>query len=500
MRVKKVFIFLLVILFAVLPALVSCQNEKPKKSQVSVERTDEYGRPYIEDNVPDDLDFGGETLYVLVRSDDLHVMEFGVEETNGSILNDSLYTRNSRVEEALNIKIKTIIHYPPAGTVWASNDFNEAVRAAILGGTNDFDIIASYAYYGVALANEGLLKNLINVPYLDFSKPWWNQDFISEMTINDKLYFVIGDASFSSIDYTFATFYNKDLAKKWFPEIDFYKVVDDGDWTLDYLNQLVKNIYDDKDGSGDRSNGDFYGIGIATASTPIDALFAGANIPITSKNSEGLPYFTFMSERTIQFFDKMYDLLFNNQGVLPGQYTFDSIDLMEKKFRNQETIFNITKLNTVNTYTDVDFEYGLLPIPKLDKEQEDYYTCAYDASSFLSIPVTEPEDRLEMVGAALELLAAESYRTVTPAYFEVIMKYRYLRTNEDARMYDKVLAGVRFNFGVVYSYNLNNIQHLVREVLNNRSKDFVSAYEARIDAAEYNLEKLIEFYLEDNDT
>jgi len=480
--------------------LVSCQNNtKPKKAQTSIERTDEYGRPYIEDNVPDDLDFGGETVTILVREGELYKKEFGVEETDGSILNDSLYLRNSRVEEALNIKIKTLVQTTDAGT-YAPFNFNEKVRTAILGGTNDFDVISIYGYYGVALANEGLLKNLVNIPYLDFSKPWWNQDFINEMNINNKLYFVIGDASFSSIYYTFATFYNKDLAKKWYPEVDFYKVVDDGDWTLDYFHQLVKNTYEDKDGSGDKSEGDFFGIGMATASTPLDPLFAAANIPITSKNNEGLPYFTFMSERTIQFFDKMYELLFNNQGVLPGKYTGESIQKMQQKFKNQETIFNIDKLDIVNLLADVDFEYGLLPIPKLDKDQEDYYTCCSDSCSMLCIPITEPSDRLPMVGAMLELLAAESYRTVTPAYFEVIMKYRYLRTNEDARMYDKVLEGVTYNFGVVYSYCLNDIQHIVRDILDQRSKDFVSTYERTIDKAEYNLEQLLEFYMEDNDT
>lgn len=500
MKIKKAFIILFVIIFAICPALTSCNNEKTTKDKTStVSRTDEYGRPYIEDNVPDDLDFGGETVTILVREGELYKMEFGVEETNGSILNDALYTRNSRVEDALNIKIKTLVQTTDPGT-YAPFNFNEKVRTAILGGTNDFDVISIYGYYGVALANEGLLKNLIGVPYLDLSKPWWNQDFINEMNINNKLYFVIGDASFSSIDYTFATFYNKDLAKKWYPGIDFYKVVDDGDWTLDYFYELLKNTYEDKDGSGDKSEGDFFGIGMATASTPLDPLFAAADIPITSKNSEGLPYFTFRSEKTIKFFDKMYELLFNNQGVLPGHYTGESIEKMEKKFQNQETIFNIDKLNSVNLLTNVDFEYGMLPIPKLDKEQEDYYTCASDSCSMLCIPITESQDRLPMVGAALELLAAESYRSVTPAYFEVIMKYRYLQTNEDTRMYDKVLAGVQYNFGVVYSYCLNDIQHIVRDVLNNRSKDFVSSYEARIDQAEYNLEQLLQFYQEDTET
>jgi hypothetical protein len=498
MKIKKAFLVLLVIIFAVCPAITSCQKEDDRNtaSKRVENKTDKYGRPYIEDNVPDDLDFGGETVTILVREGELYTQEFGVEETTGSILNDSLYNRNRVVEEALNIKIKTLVQTTSTGT-YPPFDFNDKVRANILSGSNDFDILASYGYYGVTLANEGLFRNLLDIPHLDLSKPWWNQSFMNEMNIKNQLYFVIGDASFTSIDFTFATFYNKNLAKEWYPGIDFYKVVDDGDWTLDYFHQLIKDTYVDKDGSGDKSDNDFYAIGMATASTPLDPLFAAADIPITTKNSEGIPEFTFKTERTTTFFDKMYELLFNNKGVLPGKYTGDSIIQMQKKFKNQETVFNIDRLSdAIKMLTDADFEYGMLPIPKLDKEQSSYYTCASDAYSMLSIPITEPEDKLAMVGATLELLAAESYRSVTPAYFEVIMKYRYLTTDEDARMYDKVLAGVRYNFGVVYSYSLNDIQHIVRDILDARSKDFVSTYEKTIEKAQYDLEQLLIFYEE----
>jgi hypothetical protein len=498
MKLRKSILVLLAIIFALSTLLTSCQKDNDdNNSKKRVEnKTDEYGRTYIEDNVPDDLDFSGETVTILIRDGALYQMEFGVEETNGSILNDALFERKCKVEEDLNIEIKTLVQTTDAGK-YAPTNFNEKVRNSILGGTEDFDVVASNSYYGVTLGNEGLFLNLNDVQYLDFSKPWWNQDFINEMNVNNKLYFVTGDAAFTSIDLTYATFYNKDLAKKWFPGVDFYKIVDDGDWTLDYFQQLVKNIYDDTDGSGDKSDDDFYAIGMATASQPLDALFMGANISITTKDSKGIPQFSFNNEKTTSFFDKMYDLLFNNAGVLPGHYTGDSITLMENKFKNQQTIFNISTLHSVQKLADSNFEYGMLPIPKLDKDQSDYYTCAADYYSILSIPINEDESRIPMVGAMLELLAANSYRSVTPAYFEVIMKYRYLTTNEDARMYDKVLAGIRFNYGVVNSISLNNIQHIVRDLLDSRSKDFVSAYEAKIDKAEDDLSNLLEAYFED---
>jgi hypothetical protein len=206
MNIKKTILVLLVNILANCPVLTACGTEEVgETASKRVEaKTDEYGRPYIEDDIPDELDFGGETVTILVREGELYSLEFGVEETTGSILNDSLYNRNRVVEEDLNIKIKTLVQTTSAGT-YPPFDFNDKVRTSILSGSKDFDILASYAYYGVTLANEGLFRNLIGVPYLDFSKPWWNQNFINEVNIKNQLYFVIGDACFTSIDYTFAT-------------------------------------------------------------------------------------------------------------------------------------------------------------------------------------------------------------------------------------------------------------------------------------------------------
>ena len=55
------------------------------------------------------------------------------------------------------------------------------------------------------------------------------------------------------------------------------------------------------------------------------------------------------------------------------------------------------------------------------------------------------------MGATLELMAAESYRQVRPAYFEVALKSKYAEEPADAKMYDIILDSFSFSFGYCYS-------------------------------------------------
>jgi len=455
---------------------------------------DPYGRTLIDDDIPDTLKFDGETVTILIRksSNLLYGIEFGSEESDGTPLNTVLNERNDAVEQQLGIKIKTLVQETDNGK-YAPTNFNDKVRNAIAAGSTNFDIIASNAYYGVSLANDKSYLNLAKVPNINLTKPWWNQDFVNEMTINGNIYCAIGDASFSSIGNTYATFFNKSLVEQKYPGVNLYKTVKNGDWTIDYLKELVKDTYTDN-GDGIRNNEDYYGIGMETAATPLDALFMSCNLTVTTKDSEGMPQLSMYNEKTTTFFSKMYDMIHNTSGVLAGEYTPESNNLMLKKFQEQQSVFLINSLYGAEKLRDVQFDYGILPMPKMDTDQTEYYTGTTDYYSLLSIPSCMDESRLPLIGATLELLAANSYRKVTPAYFEVIMKDKYLMTDENVEMYNLLLENVRYNFGVVNSISLADIQHLVRDVLQKDAGNFTSAYAEKENAAQSALDELLSFY------
>ena len=61
---------------------------------------------------------------------------------------------------------------------------------------------------------------------------------------------------------------------------------------------------------------------------------------------------------------------------------------------------------------DVDFQYGVVPAPKWDSTQEDYYTCVGNA--FTLYAIMGNSERPDLASAVLECWASEAYRRTTP--------------------------------------------------------------------------------------
>jgi hypothetical protein len=140
------------------------------------------------------------------------------------------------------------------------------------------------------------------------------------------------------------------------------------------------------------------------------------------------------------------------------------------------------KASTVN--------YGVLPIPKYDEEQEDYRTCFTNAAGTLAICSNLSSQRAAVVSAALELLSAESYKQVVPVYYEKVLKGRYSREQADAEMYDRILQTFVFSFGFAWSSSsLGSISAIFRPLQSDH--DIQNHIDSNRETWEQKLEELL---------
>ena len=134
----------------------------------------------------------------------------------------------------------------------------------------------------------------------------------------------------------------------------------------------------------------------------------------------------------------------------------------------------------------MDNDFGILPYFKYEETQEDYYTTFHNSGSLLVVLSTCQET--EKVGATLELMAAESYKQVTPAYFEICLQGKYSDSPDDAAMYDRIINSMTYNFGFCYSTkSLAGVGGLFRDL----TIDIAQTYEANKVKYETALETLI---------
>ena len=462
----------------ILASAVSCGNgneketDKATDSDTTANSTEtETEETKLTDSLPDDLDFGGATYTIYAREDLEWGTEMYVDELNGEIVNDAIYNRSRNVDDRLNVSIGQIT----APGIWGNEaSFQEAIRSAVMAGDDTYQLVAGYAYFITALATDGLFMNLLDVPYIDFEKPWWNSDLRDELTLYDQLYFACGDLSLTLLSSTFCMFFNKDMATK-YSVPDLYETVQNGDWTYDNMYSLVQSIAVDLNGDGKMDAEDEYGL-VMPIGNQCDLLFAAFDQPLTAKNADGSISIRMGDPKAQDIADKMMDLFTKNDGAFCVTEENNTEQTHYLPFREGRALLVTASFNFAEkTLRSLDLSYGIIPFPKYDENQEKYQTISQDAYSLFCVPLTAGD--AEMIGAVTEALAFDSYENVTPAYFESAMKAKYSQDEASARMLDLIRDGLTFNFGFVNSSSCENMIHILRNVASS-NKGYASIYAA----------------------
>ncbi len=405
--------------------------------------TDAYGREMLSHSLPESLDFGGVEVFCIVRDNPSYSIDFGVEEMTGEIVNDAILERNNRVENDLNLAVR-IVKAPDTNTT-TTESVGDEIRQSAMAGDGAYDVCGVYQIYGASLATEGLLFNLHGMPHFDFSKPWWNQSFVEELTYKNQLYFTVGSMNLSVTSSLMAYYFNQDKITDYYQGYDFlYELVYNGEWTYDKLIALVSGVYTDLNDNGKQDENDFYGL-LMKEDDP-GPINAALGIELVKKDDAGIPQISFYNERSVDAYGKLYTLYRKTDGVFFGPKSFDWC----KAFNEGRGLFACCSLESAGTqFRDMEDGYGILPMPKYDENQQTYYNAARDSSNLTGI-VTSTQ-KAEAAAAMLELMNYYAYYNVVPAYYEVAMKAKYLADSDSANMFDLIVNNVRVDFGQLYS-------------------------------------------------
>ena len=457
---KRVLSILLAFVILIPFAACSDQSDLPADTtaptQSDTQTPAETTKPaieYEEDDLPSTLDFGGEPInilspYINTSAGILQMPEITVEELSNEVINDSIYNRERYVEERLGVEINNI----------QQKKINDEIEKQFSSGDNNYQIYAVNLLTTSALCIHGYFLDLNEVEYLNLDKPWWSSLFNDEAELLGELYFTSGSLALSMLRNMNVVYYNKALAddfSKDIPELaDMYAVVESGDWTFDKWLSLSENIYTDSNGNSERDGEDLYGIGYVRT-TIIEAFFSSFDIDVLSRTSDGWFELNVNTDKMFTSLDKMYNLFFNTTGCYaPGTGECD-LDDMEILFAGGSILFMVNDMRSVETTAlrNMQDEYGILPYPKYDTNQKEYYTLSNEHMTF-AIPSIIPDSSI--AGAVLEAMASYSYRDTVPAYLDIAIKGKYMSDPGSRRMIDTIVNGYKPDASKIYFNVLAN--------------------------------------------
>ena len=154
-----------------------------------------------------------------------------VGEVDGDIISEAVYKRNLAVETALNVSLTPVTE--PG--LWDDRDgFTGKVKNSVIAADDAYQLVSGYGAYITAVAADGVFANWNHVNGVNFEKPWWNSDIVREMNVADRLYYITGDLTMTSVEYLFSIFFNKLLMADT-GLASPYDVVREGKWTFDAL-------------------------------------------------------------------------------------------------------------------------------------------------------------------------------------------------------------------------------------------------------------------------
>lgn len=445
-------------------------------------QTDEWGRPFVDSPTAAGTKLDdGTVITVLLRNSDTWNRELYAESESGDMLNDEIYKRNTKLEETLNFTFE-FIESP------TKEDSQRTIIAEYeSGGSSDLDLVLNYAYYSTGAALRDCYENIYDIETMNVEHPWWNQTYVEAATIQDQLYFIIGDLNLSVVDRSLAIYYNATMAKE-FQLGNLYDVVLDNKWTIDLLLEYTKDTWVDSNQSGTVDLPDRIGIISILGSEAYDGFLTAFGVDILAKKDEGLEIIWDV-EKVSNAIDYQITLFNENNGA----FLHSNHSELCNKFTNDEALFWLYTIyassSTNQALRSMDSSYGLLPIPKYDLEQKDYYTTAQDAYGIMSVMSTS--DQIEAVGTVFEEWNYLSYMDILPVYCEVIMKTRYLNDIESGMIFDLILDSIKFDTGMVYGSEIDSIATSTRSIVKSGKNTFSNTYRAKKKAYEISLQKLV---------
>ena len=489
---KNVFVSafaLLLMLATVLICFASCNNKKtPNKPEGTTPAQDE-------DNNITYPDYEGRKFRVMQRLD--FENEFWAEGYNNNTINDAVYERNSLIESRYHVLMEVSSFIQGWGATENDSQFNDRLTVLMNTGEDAYDLVVGAQCYTLPFVMNDWFLDWNEIPNVDLESNVWRNGINDTMLINGRIGAITGDIAITFWKHMSAIVFNPNMVRD-VSERNIYDVVAGGDWTFEYMKELCEGISRDANGDGIWDGDDIYGFA-SDWDVAMDAWAIALDAPSTRRNSEGWFDFTVADEKAISVGTALVDLFkshlgYNYPGVDPSFY-----------FRNRQAAFVPMRMEMIERLADCDIDYGVIPYPKWNKDQEKYQTSIVDGVSMLFVPKMVPD--AAFIGTITQALAEESYKKVIPEYYDVVLKGKSTRDVQSWEMLDLIRDNVVVDFGYIYHSYLDEAPLSFRRVVGSMwnsvtGRDDVESvatdWARRQSEAEKHLKELYDYYFKNN--
>ena len=427
--------------------------------------------------------FDGKEIIIYTTYEQIDQLRLDPDKPDRSNFDRAIYARNVEIEEKYDVVLD-----------WAwetTHDRNKYATVCNQAGAYEYDIMAAAYWWG--LEQQGGYVNLLDYDVLNFENPYWVTYWNQSATVNDKCFTALGYWSMTPVSKSCVVYYNKQIVKDMQFD-DPAALVESGDWTLANMKELmIKNTFE-VDGDGVSTYSDSYGLGYNLWSGR--AFLWGAGLKLSNFDNNEVE-FTLRTAHNTDVFDAVYSFLKDggyayyrgNDDLKYDIATDNDIGL----FTNGRSLFfshNLLYAENIATSGKLK-DYGVLPMPKLDTNQEDYITPITGGINF-AIFMQSPD--IEAAATIMEAMCILSYCDVLPVYYEDTLKLRYQTDAEAAEMIDLIRSKINVDFLFINDAQFNNVCNAPFDLIAKGDTNFEGEMQSRLAQMPTLLEKFMQVY------
>jgi len=254
----------LLLLATMLLTAVSCGGGKPAVTTPAVTDPTVTDAPVTDSPVtteypemPEDMDFDGYEFVMLMSGLSVNDFnDFASDNAGFAVVNEAIFDRNSRVEDMFKC---TITNVKELAASWGNGPGFKRMRDDYVAGESSYDICAVGTFDAPQVALNGYAYDLNEMPYIDLTRGWWDQQANKDLCVGGKMYYTTGDISVVDNLATHCILFSKSIAEE--KQItDIYELVENKKWTYDKFEEYVRMVSNNLNGDDKMDENDRFGV------------------------------------------------------------------------------------------------------------------------------------------------------------------------------------------------------------------------------------------------
>ncbi|MPN02893.1 hypothetical protein SDC9_150114 [bioreactor metagenome] len=264
---------------------------------------------------------------------------------------------------------------------------------------------------------------------------------------------------------------------------------------MDTMYDMCKGAYKDLNDDGKGTGKDQWGY--LTAYSSIVFQLASCGVHICEKDENDIPNLTAYSAKNTEIIDKVLEF-YNDKTTtihldqIPTSecggvsvYEYGNTMFMENRI-----MFRQTAMVRIIQCRVMEEEFGILPYPKYDSEQENYAHGFSYSTPVIAIP--RYSEDAEAAGAVIEALSYYGRTLVRPEYYNRVLKGVVARDEESQFCLDIIFDTAFYDLGLVL--DIGDLDTKLTAMVSKGTNTFASDYAAVEESAKTQLQKYIDNY------